>query len=598
MGPVSTDVTTATPGSDGASQPSSDVVFITCQRCGTVSPWTPYCPTDGAYLEIFGVPPWQPGGPPRPASDHDHPTDVVIPSAVQADMDGDGSAADLPPIKAEVAGPADPKMAAYIAAQKHAEEQAAAEEAQREAAATAAAKAAASSDGQGVEASHTPAPIVLPSLADREIRRQLPWGLRWTRHCDEGCCDPKPHWWQVRGFVCCWASTKWPLPPLPPIAPPATESSQEASAAIGHLPEPTAELPQRVAEPTHATVALGADYESTGTLECPRCHGLNEEGMAYCNECGATLPGAILAPNAEPVPEPGRDPNKQHGAKKTKDTKKPPRKHDYVAWSVTAGVILLIALVIFAIWGPYRDLLFRGLRLAYQNVVEFVNPYEGVTAQVKSVTASSSLPGVVPGALVDGQTTVFWASAPSADYGTGTVLKVTFASEVSIDRIIISPGIQNGQLSMNALATPASMTLTFDSGSQASFNIDAVEPNGANRQVFTFSDQTTTTVTMTITGVYPPEFSSAMTGTSGEVAISEISFLEAPTGNPIGNGSLVQKPISAVTELVPGAQVPGSAVIGEVSGVVPSSLSSDIPRVNTSTSGSPSASASSTPSTK
>lgn len=587
MGPVTTDVTTANPGSDGTGHSSSDDVFITCQRCGTVSPWTPYCPTDGAYLEIFGVPPWQPGGPPQAASNHADHSDMVIPSAMQVDMDGDGTAADLPPIKAEVAGPADPQMAAYVAAQKHAEEQqAAAEAAQREA--NAAQEAAAAS----APAADTPPATVLPSLADREIRRNLPWGLRWTRHCDEGCCDPKPHFWQVRGSICCWASTKWPLPPLPAVSPATTPSTPVTSTDIAHLPDPIAELPQRVAPPPHATVALGADYEGTGSLECPRCHALNEEGAAYCNECGAVLPGAILAPNMEPVPEPGRDPNRQRGAKKAKDTTKRPRKHDYVAWAVTASVIVVIALLIFAIWGPYRDTLARGLRLAYQNIVEFVNPYEGVNAQVATVTASSSLPGVVPGALVDGQTTVFWASAPSTDFGTGTVLTFTFTSPVPIDRVIVSPGIQNGQLSMNALATPASMRLVFDDGSDASFNIDAVEPSGANRQVFTFSDVTTKTVTMTITGVYPPEFASGMSGTSGEVAISEIAFLEAPTGNPIGKGSLVQKPISAVTSVDPGLKVPGAAVTGEVSGLVPGSLSSDVPRINSSPTASASASAS------
>ena len=99
MGTVSTDVTTATPGSDGTSHPTSAVVLITCQRCGTVTPWSPYCPTDGAYLEIFGIPPWQPGGPPvQDVEPHDS-GDVVIAAGAEVDMDGDGTPDDLPPIK-------------------------------------------------------------------------------------------------------------------------------------------------------------------------------------------------------------------------------------------------------------------------------------------------------------------------------------------------------------------------------------------------------------------------------------------------------------------------------------------------------------------
>ena len=112
---------------------------------------------------------------------------------------------------------------------------------------------------------------------------------------------------------------------------------------------------------------------------------------------------------------------------------------------------------------------------------------------------------------------------------------------------------------MNALATPASVRLTFDNGQTENFHIDPVEPAAANRQVFRFDSQTTTSVKITITSVYPPEFSSATTGTSGEVAISEVSFLHTPDGNPIGSGNLVQ---------APGVAVPTG---------VPSAISSDIP---------------------
>ena len=255
-------------------------------------------------------------------------------------------------------------------------------------------------------------------------------------------------------------------------------------------------------------------------------------------------------------------------------------------------MILIIAVVVFAIWGPYSSQIARYLRLGYQNIVEFVNPYEGASVPIVNVTASSSLPGVVPSALVDGQSTVFWASAPSKAFGTGTVLTFTFASKSDIDRIIVSPGIQNGQLSMNALATPAVIRLTFDSGESSDFNVDPVEPAAANRQVFRFSSQNTTKVVLTITSVYPPEFATSSQPAFGEVAMSEVSFLHTPDGNPISQGSLVQPPGSTVTKPVP------LSVVSDAPSGVPSDVASAQPdasassRLAASTSSTPSASAS------
>ena len=588
---VSSDVTTTTSGSAASGHDSPDVVLITCQRCGTVSPWGPYCPTDGAYLEIFGVPPWQPGGSPEQAHAATADPAEGLPANAKLDRDADGKHDSLPPIKPEMAGPT------HLLVPPLTDEQRAAEFAE------AMGLSPATSDDSPVASpaaqAKSPAVETPPlSLAQRQLARKLPWGFRWTRHATEEACTPKPHWWQFRRRICCWSLRKWPLPPLP-TAPTDTPADTPASPAPDLTSVPMAEFPQRVAPPVRATVAVGTDVESTGTLQCPRCLAMNEEGHAFCRECGGVLPGAILAPNKEPVPMPGKDPNKQRGKKKTKTKapKKPPHKHDYVAWAVTAGVILLIAAVAFAFFGPYKGSVIKYLRLGYQRIVVFVNPYEGDSAGVTAVTATSSLPGVLPGAIIDGQATVFWASAPSEDFGNGTSLTFTFAKESTIDRVIVTPGIQNGQLSANALATPASMILTFDNGASAEFTLDAVDPSGAKRQVVRFSSQTTNHVTMTITGVYPPEFSANNTTTYGEVAISEVSFLLTPNGSPIGSGSVVQKPGSAVTKLPSGlpSALPSDMPSGLESKMptsVPTGVSSDLTKATDSASGSASTSTS------
>ncbi|MCX8527012.1 MAG: hypothetical protein ORN20_02620, partial [Candidatus Nanopelagicales bacterium] len=535
-----------------------------------MSPWGPYCPTDGAYLEIFGVPPWQPGGAPTQAHPATADSADGLPANSTLDLTNDGKPESLPPIKAEMAGPT------HLLVPPLTEEQRAAEFAEAMGLSPAA------SDDTPVASPSAPAnsPTVdTPSLslAQRQLARKLPWGFRWTRHATEEACTPKPHWWQFRRRICCWSLRKWPLPPLS-AAPTDTPHDAPAPPAPDLTSVPMAELPQRAAPPVRATVAVGADVESTGTLQCPRCLAMNEEGHAFCRECGGVLPGAILAPNREPVPMPGKDPNKQRGKKKTKtkSPKKPPRKHDYVAWAVTAGVILLIAAVAFAFFGPYKGSVIKYLRLGYQRVVIFVNPYEGDTAGVSKVTATSSMPGVVPGAIIDGQSTVFWASAPSEDYGNGTALTFTFTKEYTIDRLVLTPGIQNGQFSANALATPASMLLTFDNGASAAFTLDATDASGesAKRQVVHFSSQKTEHVTMTITSVYAPEFSANNSSKYGEVAISEVSFLLTPNGSPFGSGSVVQKPGTAVTSL--SSKMPSALPSGMPSDV-PSDLTSKMP---------------------
>ena len=361
---------------------------ITCNRCGTVTTWNPYCPTCGAYLEFAGTPAWQPG------------QDLLVPGA---ELGGELSAVGWP-------SPDSPEY---------------------------------------------------------------------------------PH-----------------VVPAPPVG------------------DPVAELPGHTLTAGLATHALLTDQHDvrSGNRICPGCGHANADWRALCEHCGATLPGAILAPAA-----PASYTSGAHGKEHTLG----PERREWVKW---VAIILGLSAVGFTAWyfllGPRADETRTAFIIAAQTLWEFVDPTSGVAAPVASVTANSSLPGTLPLSLADSNSRTFWASDVDSSFGAGTALLLTFAKPVEIDRLLIQPGIQNGQLDVRALATPMQITIDLGIGPPIVRQLHSVQEQADYQQLIEFPATTTSAARVTIDSVYPPRFLQPGT-TVGSVAISSLDFLRVPSRDTV-----------------------------------------------------------------
>lgn len=331
---------------------------------------------------------------------------------------------------------------------------------------------------------------------------------------------------------------------------------------IGH---PKAELPgesitqQRV---THAMAVEGHTTPTGPTRPCPACQHPNAEWRAYCEHCGVALPGAVLAPYRY---------QSEH-AKKPGQQKTGPERHEWLRWSAAiCGLVLLGFIVWLFLFGPLATQTRDAIRLAAQNIWEFIDPTTGVGAPIREITASSSLPGTSPLILGDGNSRTFWASNAETTFGAGTEITLNFNAPVRIDRMLIYPGIQNGQLDVRALYTPKQISIDLGSGPIQTWQLKQVQGVGDYQQLVEFPETETSSVKVTIEAVYPPRVVTEGS-TIGSVAISEIDFLQVPSLD-----STVLNPVAPSTISVPSglpSGMPSGVPSGAPTGVVPTGLPS------------------------
>jgi len=188
-----------------------------------------------------------------------------------------------------------------------------------------------------------------------------------------------------------------------------------------------------------------------------------------------------------------------------------------------------------------------GMTQVYELVNQFIDPYSGKPATIESATATSSLRGTDAQFGAGGDASNFWASAPSTTFGAGQALTFTFDEPSTINRMVILPGIQNGVFEPRAVATPETITLTFDDGTTAQATLDPIRTESDLQQLVSFSRVTTRNVVLRVDTVYAPRQYDP--SSQGMVAISGLRFLIPPEPPAVFN---------LPTDIQPRTSLPGT----------------------------------------
>jgi len=542
---------TAVDSSDSTEASSLVNPNISCNRCGTLTTWNPYCPSCGAYLEFSGTPAWHPEEqlstiPPASAvSSTTSPTDPTADAVTTAESSTSPAGASTPTDAATDAAtttqlPADadhPHESGFrhllTGLFSHGENDA--EAAKRE------------FEHEVDEAKKYYEHEL--SAAQKEFEHEIgeaeadiKSGLHPSEH------EVKP-WWAS------WGDHE--------VLDPAAEDGSDAApaakvmAASGIAPdpeandgtvfisrrvipaleivEPGAELPGFPQDDTQKTRAMGNEDLDADGETCTRCDLQNPVGRQYCDWCGTPLPGVTLGPESDAY-----NPYGLKSSGKVEVSKAPRRSY---ALKIILLVLVLLTLI-WAIWffffGPKAEETRTAVKIIAQQFTEFLAPSSGAQATITNVTASSTLSGTTPLALKSINSRDFWASQTMTLYGEGSTLTFTFQEPYEIDRVAIYPGIQNQTFDVNALATPKVVTIDVGNGKVIQAAVKQVQNNSDYEQILNIPVVITDKVTITIDEVYPPRIPDSSGKTVGEVAVSAIAFLEVPsatTVNPLNTAS-------------------------------------------------------------
>ena len=462
-------------GSDVTVQPD-----ITCQRCGTVTTWNPYCPTCNAYLEFAGTPPWQPNEVVSilpPAGDA-HSDSIDADSTSGADKQSDGS-----PASAQILA---------VAMQ---------------------------------------VPENNPNVSESDHHHRLALGhFSWR----EAGNNPWWAWWRKKGKYVKAAPVEAAVATsdessLLADSAESLGSSQQSFVTPGapisdiHSELPEIQLPEQ--QRTRAQLQEGYDFVAHGTT-CAHCHKVNPPDLAYCKWCGSYLNNFLLAPNRQ--------------IRRSTDPKKdaepglaPSRVSKWRTPLIIAFVCLLAGTIWFLFWGPPAFEVRSGIRVAYQKVEQYLSPEKGTMASVADGTATSTLAGTEIETILGMTANTYWSSEQNESFGAGTSITVEFTDTFTIDRMSIRPGMQNGEQDVISLAQPKSITLEFSPQNKFETTLKQIESKNDYSQIVQFPAATTREVTITINSVFKPRRATTSDVEQGSVAISQIYFLQEPSASTI-----------------------------------------------------------------
>ena len=417
---------------------------ITCQRCGTRTTWTPYCPGCGAYLEFAGVPPWTPPAPDTPT----HETDSADSSQDSTDSSSQTPTPTTDPTQTPATDPT--QEGAPDAAPTTSDQEAATETSTSETSTSDTTSADAA--GDGTEAPDTDGATGADEPPPPKVRRgdPDPWWKLWARPIIEEPQEAAPD-------------------DTPPQDHPLAAAYDEESAGVVLPKDVPAEIqseePAKALAATERTIAVGQGG-GLGPLDgtpCSRCGFRNEATAHFCARCG--LDFAVVARAATST---------QQAPQESDTAERPPQRTD---WALIGFIAFLIAVLLFVLLSPKPNPIFTAFSNGFRAVSYWIAPTAGRSAPYDAIQASSTGFGSPASALAGNTTATYWASAISPNFGAGTTINFRLVNNYTLDRMLIQPGIQNGVLDVRALATPQQIRLTFyeavvQDGDSASENVD------------------------------------------------------------------------------------------------------------------------------
>lgn len=517
---------------------------IRCGRCGTEVDWVPFCPNCDAYLGFFGTPRWsaKPDDQPVPPSgDVDSPFRPPADAGPQA-LPDPAMESKPQPIAGTVVEP-DCEISAEPVAEGGSEP--VVQEASWPDAHPAMQPVTwpdpeeGSGPADGPSAQVAPAVEIAQASPVQPVKQQLPPGYKpW-------------HWWtpwrrRYRPAV----TTTEPLPQSEPV-------HEDIGLAVLGDPEPIRPQARRPAPPvvrrrTTVTAQPEMPFPPDTALVCPECNGLNPPHRTYCQFCASVLDpqmmvadqptnhllfsggageSVITVVGSRPA---GRTIGEKIGngigaftdwlKELPNRIKKLIKKAEANAKTtmLVGGAFLVSVVTLLTLIGPVADPMKSMIGHTVSKVREFVDPTAGDSVLVQSVTASSTMEGTSAVSLIDGDTRTFWASAPDRHTdGVGTRLDLVLSGPQTFDRIRISPGIQNGKLDPNALATPRQLTIHAPGQPKVVVQLIEVNRSGGDDQVIAFAPITAGQVSVEIDSVYP-----SPSAGSPSVAITILGFIQ------------------------------------------------------------------------
>jgi ribosomal protein L40E len=283
--------------------------------------------------------------------------------------------------------------------------------------------------------------------------------------------------------------------PQPPAVPPA------------RAPQAVAPAPEKPRQAPKIDTATGQRFKP-GDLICGQCGAGNNPERHFCQRCGASLTMAV----AVKTPWyrklfPARQATAAGDRSAVKISTGPSPAAGFLRW-VALGVVVLLLLA-YAVVPGVRTKVNDSVGSTYTAARRHFSPVYDPVRPV-SVTASSEVATHPARLTIDLLKPTYWAANVAADKQ--PFLKLSFASPVDLDRILITSGAAQDFAN---LARPNSVKLVFSDKSTTTLTLQ----DDLNPQAFDISAKHVTYVEIHILSVYP-------SAQSTDVAINEVEFFK------------------------------------------------------------------------